>query len=281
MVPDYVAVPHIAYTWMIVAYFFLGGLGAGAFLLSAAAICWKEQLKPVAKTAGIIAPLAVGLGLLFLVVDLGKPERFWRLLVTFNYTSAISWGVWFLNVFFALSVLNAWLLLRGKASKAVAWAGAPVAILVGAYTGVLLSQSLGNAFWHSAFVPVLFLNSGILTGVAATAMLSGRSLSDELSAKLAKIIGWLVVAELGLIVVELFALLNGDAESVEVAQALLGGKFAFLFLGVELLLGALVPLAILFRRKVNAAALATASVLVLIGVFTMRYVIVIGGQTIN
>ncbi|KKK48645.1 hypothetical protein LCGC14_3143050, partial [marine sediment metagenome] len=152
---------------------------------------------------------------------------------------------------------------------------------VGTYTGVLLSQSVGNAFWHSAFVPVLFLNSGILTGIAATAMLSGRHQSEEVSAKLAKIIGWLLVVELGLILVELFALLNGEARSVEVANALLGGKFGLLFLGVEIVLGALIPLVILFRRKVNSAALATASILVLIGVFAMRYVIVIGGQTIN
>lgn len=279
--PEYVAVPQIAYNWMIVTYFFLGGLGAGAFLLSAAATCWKQELKPVAKTAAIIAPLAVGLGLLFLVAELGRPERFWRLLLTFNYTSAISWGVWFLNIFFVLSVINAWLALKGNESKSVAWAGGPFAILVGTYTGVLLSQSVGNAFWHSAFVPVLFLNSGLLTGIAATAMLSGRHQSEELSAKLAKIIGWLVVVELGLILVELFALLNGGARSVEVANALLGGKFGFLFLGVEIMLGSLIPLVILFRKKVNSAALATASILVLIGVFVMRYVIVIGGQTIN
>jgi len=82
-VPDYVTVPHIAYSWMIVAYFFLGGLGAGAFLLSAAATCWKQELKPVAKTAGVIAPLAVGLGLLFLVVDFGRADRVWRVVLNF------------------------------------------------------------------------------------------------------------------------------------------------------------------------------------------------------
>ncbi|KKK60962.1 hypothetical protein LCGC14_3019110, partial [marine sediment metagenome] len=86
-VPDYVAVPHLAYNWMIVVYFFLGGLGAGAFLLSVAADFWKQELKPVAKIAAIIAPLAVGIGLLFLVADLGRPERFWRLFLTFNHTS--------------------------------------------------------------------------------------------------------------------------------------------------------------------------------------------------
>ncbi len=279
--PDYVAVQHVAYNWMIVVYFFLGGLGAGAFLLSAAANFWKQELKPVAKTAAIIAPLAVGVGLLFLIVELGRPERFWRLLLTFNHTSAISWGVWFLNIFFALSVIHAWLSLKGKESKSVAFACVPFAVLVGTYTGVLLSQSLGNALWHSAFVPVLFLNSGLLSGIAATAMLSTAHQSAEVSAKLAKIIGWLVLVELGMIVVELFALLNGGAESVEVAKALLSGEFAFLFLGVEILLGALIPVAILLRRRVNSGALAIASVLVLVGVFTMRYVIVIGGQVIN
>ncbi len=279
--PDYVEVPHLAYNWMIVTYFFLGGLGAGAFLLSAAAVSWKTEFKPVAKIAAIIAPITVGVGLLFLIVELGRPERFWRLMLTFNYTSAISWGVWFLTIFFGLSAIHAWLSLKGKESKLVAAAGAPFAVLVAMYTGILLSQSLGNTFWHSAFVPVLFLNSGLLSGIAMTAVLSAGRQSAELSAKLARVIGWLVVVELGLIIVELFALINGGSESVEIANALLYGDFSFRFIGVEIVLGSLIPLAILFSRKVNSATLAVASVLVLVGIFTMRYVIVVGGQVIN
>ncbi len=279
--PDYVAVPHIAYNWMIVTYFFLGGLGAGAFLLSAAADFWKREFKPVGKTAAILAPLAVGIGLLFLVIELGRPERFWRLLLTFNYTSAISWGVWFLTIFFVLSAIHALLSLMGKESKFVAYACAPFAVLVATYTGVLLSQSLGTTFWHSAFIPVLFMNSGLLSGIAATAVLSAKRQSPELSAKLSKLIGWLLVVELGLIIVEVFALLNGVAESVEIANALLVGDFSFRFLGVEIVLGTIIPLAILFKRKMNSTTLAVASTLVLVGIFMMRYVIVIGGQVIN
>ena len=281
--PDNVAVPHMAYNWMIAVYFFLGGLGAGAFLLSVTANYWKQEFKPVAKTASVIAPIAIAVGLLFLLLDLGQPLRAWRLFLSFNPTSALSWGVWFLNIFFALSLVYAWFLATGQASRArlAAYAGVPFAILVGTYTGVLLAQAPGRVLWHSALVPVLFLNGGLVSGVAATMLLSAGRQSKELLSKLGKVAGWLVVLELVLVAIEVIILFNGEAKGVEVAKALLTGEFSFLFLGVEIVLGALIPLAILLRSKATSVALALASVLVLIGVFTMRYVVVIGGQVIN
>jgi len=281
--PDYVAVPHTAYDWIIVAYFFLGGLGAGAFLLSVAANYWKQELKPIAKTAAMIAPVAIAVGLFFLLIDLGQPFRAWRLFLSFNPTSALSWGVWFLNIFFALSVLYAWFLIRAQASRAklAAYAGLPFAILVATYTAVLLGQAPGRVLWHSALLPVLFLNGGLISGVVATILLSIGRQSKELLSSLGKIAGWLVLLELGLIAIEIIILFNGEAKGVEVAKDLLAGEFSLLFLGVEIVLGALIPLFLLLRRKVSSTALAVASVLVLIGVFTMRYVIVIGGQVIN
>jgi len=280
--PDYVAVPHIAYNWMVVVYFFLGGLGAGAFLLSVAANYWRQELKPVAKTASVVAPIAVAIGLFFLWLDLGMPFRVWRLFLSFNPRSALSWGVWFLNIFFALSLINAWLSLKGQTDKAkgVAYLGVPFAVLVGAYTGVLLGQSPGSALWHSALIPVLFLNGGLISGIAAAIIFSVKQESGELLSKLGKVVAWLVVLELGLLIVELLALFNGGTEGVEAANALLAGEFSLLFIGVEVVLGALIPLLILLRSKVSPAALAVASALVLVGVFTMRYVIVIGGQVI-
>ena len=280
--PDYVVVPHIAYNWMVAVYFFLGGLGAGAFLLSVAANYWRQELKPVAKTASVVAPIAVAVGLFFLWLDLGMPFRVWRLFLSFNPRSALSWGVWFLNIFFALSLINAWLSLKGQTDKAkgVAYLGVPFAVLVGAYTGVLLGQSPGSALWHSALIPVLFLNGGLISGIAAAIIFSVKRESGELLSKLGKVVAWLVVLELGLLIVELLALFNGGTEGVEAANALLAGEFSLLFIGVEVVLGALIPLLILLRSKVSPAALAVASALVLVGVFTMRYVIVIGGQVI-
>ncbi len=281
--PDYVAVPHIAYNWMIAVYFFLGGLGAGAFLLSVTANYWNQQFKPIAKAASIVAPVAIAIGLFFLWIDLGKPFRAWRLMLSFNPNSALSWGVWFLNIFFAFSVIYAGLLAIGKGAQAklAAYIGVPFAILVATYTGILLSQAPGIIMWHSAIIPVLFLNGGLISGTAATMLVSAGRQSKDLLSKLGKVVGWLVVAELGLVVIELIVLLNGEVEGVAAAKALLAGEFGFLFLGVEIFLGAVIPLLILFRREVSSAALSIASILILIGILTMRYVIVVGGQVIN
>lgn len=281
--PDYVAIPHIAYNWMVAVYFFLGGLAAGAFLLSVAANYWKQEFKPIAKVASVVAPVAIAVGLFFLLIDLGSPFRAWRLFLSFNPRSVLSWGVWFLNIFFGLSLVYAGLLAIGQESKAklAGYAGLPFAVLVATYTGVLLSQAPGRVLWHSALIPVLFLNGGLISGVAATMLLSLGRQSKELLSKLGKVAGWLVLLELGLVAIEIIVLLNGETEGVAVANALLVGAFSFLFLGVEIVLGAVIPLLILLRSKVNSAALAVACALVLIGVFTMRYVIVIGGQVIN
>ncbi len=281
--PDYVAVPHVAYNWMIAVYFFLGGLGAGAFLLSVLGNYWKKDFQPFAKTASFVAPVAIAIGLFFLWIDLGKPFSAWRLFLSFNPSSALSWGVWFLNIFFAISVLYAGLLTIGKNSlaKSAAYVGVPFAVLVGTYTGVLLAQAPGRILWHSALIPVLFLNGGLISGSAATLLLSAGSQSKELLSKLGKVVGWLVVLELGLVAIDFIVLMNGEVEAVAVAKGLLEGQFGFLFLGIEILLGAVLPLLILLRREVSSASLSIASLLVLIGILTMRYVIVVGGQVIN
>lgn len=283
MPPDYVAVSHMPYNWMVAVYFFLGGLAAGAFLLSVTANYWKEDFKPIAKAAAIVTPIAIAIGLFFLFIDLGRPFRVWRLFLSFNPRSAISWGVWFLNIFFALSVVYAGLLIKGQAAKAkrVAYIALPFAILSGVYTGILLMQSPGRVLWHSALIPVVFLNGGLISGIATVLLISAGRLSQDLLSKLGRVVGWLVLLELGLVAAELLVLLNGGTEGVEAAGALLTGSFSFLFLGVQIALGAVIPLFILLRSKASSAAVAVACAMVLIGIFTMRYIIVIGGQAIN
>ena len=100
---EFKIVEHMSFDWMVVAYFFLGGISAGSFIFSVIANFWKKEFQPLAKTAAIIAPITLALGMLVLLVDLGQPFRFWRLMVTLVPTSALSWGVWFLNIFFVFS----------------------------------------------------------------------------------------------------------------------------------------------------------------------------------
>ena len=108
----------VSYNWMVVTYFFLGGLSAGSYIFSVVANYWKQDFKPLAKTGAILAPIVLSIGMLFLMLDLGRPLGAWRIFLNFNPTSAISWGTWFLNIFFVLSLGYAWFLIKDEDKKA-------------------------------------------------------------------------------------------------------------------------------------------------------------------
>ena len=274
------AVSHLAYDWMIVTYFFLGGLSVGAYLFSVAANYWKQEFKHLAKRSAVLSLIALAIGLFVLLYDLGQPFRAWRLFTAFNPRSMLSWGVWFLNIFGVMNLVYTSLLFKAKenTAKKFAYLGLPFAILTATYTAMLLTQAPGRILWHTALIPVLFLNGAIISGIAIVMLFSASRGNTELLSKLGRFVAWLIILELGMVLAEVLMLLNGGTESIAVAQSLVSGKIGFLFVGVEIVIGAVIPAAILLRAKPNALLQIVASLLILIGIFTMRYVIVVGGQ---
>jgi polysulfide reductase chain C len=272
----------MSYDWMVVLYFFLGGISAGSYIFSVVANYWKQEFKPLAKTGAIIAPVFLALGMLILLLDLGQPLRAWRLFTTFVPTSALSWGVWFLNIFFVLSIIYANGVIKDKSEevKKVACIGLPFSVLVGTYTGLLLVQSPGRVSWHSPLIPLLFLIGGLISGIALVLIVSIRSDNRFILEKLGRIIAGLLVLEFGLIILEMLTMLNGDAESMRIANSFLFGNYSFLFLVVEILAGLILPLFILFQRhaSMTSQTVALSLILILVGIYTMRYLVVIGGQ---
>ncbi|MHC4687485.1 MAG: NrfD/PsrC family molybdoenzyme membrane anchor subunit, partial [Planctomycetota bacterium] len=266
------AVSHLAYDWMIVTYFFLGGLSAGAYLFSVAANYWKQEFKSLAKRSAILSLISLAIGLFILLHDLGQPFRAWRLFVSFNARSMLSWGVWVLNIFALMNFIYTVLLFQAKetAAKKFAYAGLPFAILTATYTAMLLAQAPGRELWHTALLPVLFLNGAIISGIALVMLFSISKENKELLSKLGKFVAWLIILELGMIFSEIIILLNGGTESVAAAKFLFSGKMSGLFLGLEIILGAIVPVVILLRARTNVFSQAVASLLILIGIFTMR-----------
>jgi formate-dependent nitrite reductase membrane component NrfD len=275
------AVAHLAYDWMIVTYFFFGGISVGAYMFSVAANYWKQEFKPLAKRSAVLSLIAVAIGMLILLHDLGQPFRAWRLFVSFNPHSLVSWGVWFLNIFIFFNFVYNVLLFTGKEAKArkFAYAGLPFAILTASYTGMLLAQAPSRLLWHTALMPVLFLNGGLISGIAFVMFFSAKAQNSALLSKLGKLVTWLLVLELVMVFGEFILLLNGGTDHVAAAKSLLSGQLGFLFIGVEIILGAVIPVAML-RGKSTIFTQTIASILILIGIFTMRYVIVVGGQLI-
>lgn len=277
---------RLTFDWMIPTYFFLGGLSAGLFFIAVTFNHWKKEYKPLAQVAAVLSPLCLAPGMGLLILDLGRPFRFWRLMVTFKPTSAASWGVWLLSIFFVLSASYAYLLIKGEDLKAkkIGYLGLPFALFTATYTGVLLAQMQGKALWHTALLPWLFLVGALISGLAFV-ILAGIAIgkTEELGDRffsLGKILAWLVALELGMIFTEVLILLNGGTDSVLSAKVFLTGNYSFLFWGIEILLGAVVPILILFNpnKAKNLSFQSVAAMLVLIGIYAMRFVVVMAGQ---
>ncbi|MHC4530449.1 MAG: NrfD/PsrC family molybdoenzyme membrane anchor subunit [Planctomycetota bacterium] len=274
------AAVHLAYDWMIVTYFFLGGLSAGAYVFSVAANYWKQEFKHLAKKSAVLSFIAIAIGMLILLYDLGQPSRAWRLFLSFNPHSLLSWGVWFVNAFMFFNfIYNALLFTRREANaKIFAYAGLPFALLTATYTGMLLAQAPSRVLWHTALMPVLFMNGSLISGIAIVMLFSAKAQNSKLLSKLGRFVAWLIIFELIMILGEFILLLNGGTEHVAVAKSLLSGHLGYLFIGVEIILGAVIPVVMLLRNKASVFTQALASLLILIGIFAMRYVIVVGGQ---
>jgi formate-dependent nitrite reductase membrane component NrfD len=108
-----VADPH--WYWWIIFYFFFGGIAAGAYLIAAISdLVADRENRPVARAGYLLAlPLTALCGVL-LILDLGKPLRFWHMLVNtstwqpaFKYWSPMSYGSWVLTGFGLCTALSA------------------------------------------------------------------------------------------------------------------------------------------------------------------------------
>lgn len=161
----------------IAAYLFLGGLAGGSALLGLGAqLTGRGALR---RSTRLTALGAAGAGAVFLIADLGRPERFLHMMRTVKITSPMSLGSWLLGAFSSAAgvaaaaevdrLLGAHLplgplrgLLRGAAGPAGACAGllgAPLAV----YTAVLLSDT-ANPTWNAARreLPFVFVSSASL-----------------------------------------------------------------------------------------------------------------------
>ena len=270
----------MAYDWVIVAYFFLAGLSAGAYLFSVGANYWKQEYKHLAKRSAVLSLMALGGGLLATALHLGRPDRIWQLYASYNPQSMLSLAAWLLLAFGLIILIYTGLLLAGKEDKAkfFGYLGIPLAVFTAIYAAIHINQAPDRILWHTALIPILFFNGAIISGLAAVMLLSAGQRNTEIMTKLGKYLACLLMVELGMILSEVILLLKGGTESFEVALFLLSGKTGVLFLGFEIVLGAIIPTVILLKGKNGILFRVVVPLLVLIGIFVMRYVIVVGGQ---
>src|SRR4051812_24912291 len=157
------------WTWEIPLYFWTGGIAAGSsFVALACDLAGDERSARVARR---VALGALGPSPPLLIMDLGRPERFYNMLRIVKLRSPMSMGAWALFVFgnLAAGAVGADLLGRGRAARALGAATAVVGGYLGSYTGVLLASTAGPVWARSRlFLGPIFVAPATATGASAT-----------------------------------------------------------------------------------------------------------------
>lgn len=283
--------PH--WEWLIVCYFFLGGIAAGAYAIAVVVdMVGTPEDRVVSRIGYLTAFPLIVVSSLLLTLDLGQPLRFWHMLVAsqtgglmFKYWSPMSVGSWALLIFGAFSFVSflgavgirplASLPARGPLGTLFGLLGGVVGLFIAGYTGVLLGVSNQPVWADSQLLGALFLASAASTAIALLLLvLEQRGGRQALLARLERLDNWVMIIEV--VVIAAFLATLGVVGS----RFLVSAWGALLLLGV-VLLGNVAPLVIHWRGR--GAALQTASyaaVLALAGGFLLRLAIIMGGQSL-
>ena len=286
--------PH--WRWLIILYFFIGGLAGGCyFVASMIDLVGRPADRPLARLGYLIAFPAVVICGLLLIADLGRPERFWHMLLqsatwrpmlkTYSPMSFGAWGVLVFGGFAFLSFLGAFgrderrhrlALLRPPAllGTIISVLGGLAGLFLASYTGVLLAVTNRPIWSDTSLLGALFVVSSASTSIALLLLLgSRRALPGGGLHALARFDRIVLVLELIMIAALIVSLGS-------LAGVWLNAWGALLVLGV-VGLGIVVPLVLHARSHtpVSAAARA-AALLVLVGGFLLRVVIVLSSETI-
>ncbi|HKJ33526.1 MAG TPA: NrfD/PsrC family molybdoenzyme membrane anchor subunit [Balneolales bacterium] len=288
---------HI-WSWQIPVYLFIGGLVAGMMIISGYFLLKgrTKEAKCACYQLPILGIIILSLGMLALFLDLEHKLYFWRLYTTFQVTSPMSWGAWILLLVYPALIMN--LLLRvpdfllkrfpklGDISKrlnahpatirSVATVNIALGLMLGAYTGVLLSTLTGRPLWNSSILGFLFLASGLSSAAAFVHMIAKDAHEREI---LTKADNGFLTLELVIVAFFFIGLLTSSASHKAAAALLLTGPFAAVFWVFVIGFGMVIPLFIQLlavRHKIKHTVIAP--LMVLVGGILLRFVFVYAGQ---
>jgi len=275
----------------IAIYFYLTGLSAGSFILSTLSYGFGlKQYKPLGKVGVVMATIVLIIAPFFLLIHIGMPSRAWHLFVYLNLASPITWGSFLLILYPINCIIYGYFMFKEnmKLTRIFGFIGIPLAISVHGYTGFILAFGKARALWNTALMPILFLVSAVVSGIALMILViiikdrffsKEKKIDRELILSLGKLMAWMIVFDLFLVGSDLIVLSISHSDAQAAAHLILAGKFSPLFLIVENLLGKIVPFIILVVPRFRTPPwVVVASILVVIGIFFMRYVVVVGGE---
>ncbi len=291
--------PHLhIWGWEIGVYLFLGGLVAGMMIISGYFIFTGRVKNSNCSCFMIpmIALVSISLGMFALFLDLEHKLYVWRMYTTFQWWSPMSWGAWILLLVYPILLIN--LLLKvpdylksklsflskvseffmnnQKALRIFSIMSMSVGILLGLYTGVLLSSFSARPVWNSSMLWILFLTSGLSSAAAFIHLVA----KDETERKmLAKSDNIFLIAEFFIIILIFIGFLSSSQTHIEAANMFHGGEYTAIFWVFVVGLGIILPLIVQLaavNNKINHTSIAP--IFVMLGGLMLRLIIVSAGQ---
>jgi Ni/Fe-hydrogenase subunit HybB-like protein len=321
---------EIHWSLLIVVYPYVTGLVAGAFILASLVKVFNiKEVQPTYRLSLLTALAFLLVAPLPLLLHLGQPLRFYEILLTPNPTSAMAmfgfvyaWylmGVLLLEIWFeyrrdlivmaqsarfplnrvyrALSLFSKdaspeALAFDRKAIRVITIIGIPSAFLLHGYVGFIFGSVKANPWWGSVLMPIVFLMSAIVSGIALVILLymvlMGIRREPVDMACLDKITSYLfyaVIVDFSLEALDFIHRLYQSEESVKILGKLITHKLFMSLFVIQILLGMFIPLGILvlakargFNDDLRKLLYFTAVILIQLGIFATRWNVVIGGQ---
>ncbi len=277
--------PHVFAVFLIVA-------ASGALnVASISSVFNKSAYKPLARLSGLLAiTLLVG-GLAVLVLDLGRPDRLIVAMTYYNFKSIFAWNIMLYTGFMAVVGVYIWMMMERKMNHFTRLAGLSAFVwrlILTTGTGSIFGFLVAREAYDAALLAPMFIIMSFSFGLAIFLLVimalykwSDRPLGDAILIRLKNLLGVFIAAVLYFVIVyHLTNLYITQHHGVERFLLLDGGIYTQLFWIVQIGLGSLVPLALLYHPSTGKSRgwIGIASLLVIIGGLAQMYIIIIGGQ---
>jgi Ni/Fe-hydrogenase subunit HybB-like protein len=331
-VTGYIYPNEIEVHWsiLVVVYPYLTGLVAGAFILASLVKVFNvREVQSVYRLALLTALAFLLIAPLPLLLHLGHPERSYEIFLNPNFTSAMAmFGfvyAWYLMVVLLLEI---WFTYRRdiilwsrnetgvlrwvhrlvalfstdvseesarfdkKMVKAITIIGIPSAFLLHGYVGFIFGSIKANPWWSSVLMPIVFLFSAIVSGIALVIFLymvitpfRGKPIDMACLDKMSSYLFYAVIIDFSLELLDFIHRLYQSEESIKILSEMVMSKL-FVSLGIiQVLLGMIIPLGIIicvrlfkFAPELRKLLYFVSVILIQLGIFATRWNVVIGGQ---
>ena len=277
--------PHVFAIFLIVA-------ASGALnLASISSVLGKPDYKPFARLSAVLSlALLVG-GLLVLLLDLGRADRLIVAITYYNFKSIFAWNIILYSGFVLVVGAYLWVMMERRMvaySKPVGLVAMIWRLVLTTGTGSIFGFLVARESYDTAILAPMFIIMSFSFGLVifilllmASFKLDNRVLADSHLNRLRKLLGIFTAAIFYFVLVyHLTKLYGSQYHGVEYFLLVGGGVYTALFWVVQIGVGNLLPLLLIYLPSLNKSrtSLVLACCLVIIGAFGQIYVIIVGGQ---